>query len=175
MVMNDGKLELIDDLARAFGGNIRELLEKAYSAGFLAGSTQAKVELKSKLNSILSDSVVGFQAPNPPPVATEIVRQVRVKSDNRAPSGSVRPAITEIMTKAGRGVSTEEIFDLLHKSGRADIKRNTVRGTLNIMKAKNLSEKRGGLWFLVDTKNFSGGDIPMDEQEDMLEMSNGPH
>ena len=114
-------------LSRATQG-VRKLLEEAYAAG----RAKEREEMKRELTTFLSR---GSEA-------QPTVARPEVDSNGRAPSGTVKPAIKELIEKAPNGILAA---DIIEKTG---FKENSVRGTLSALKAEGFAQRRGELWFL---------------------------
>lgn len=82
-----------------------------------------------------------------PPLAEKVAA-------SRLPQGTVRPAVIDAL----RGMSGARPADIAEKTG---LKENSVRGTLNILKAEGVTDKRDNLWFLVEQiQSVSGTSSP---------------
>jgi hypothetical protein len=171
--MEKTRLEIIEELARLGSGNTQSLLGRAYDAGRLEGYEQGRLEIAAQMQSLLSKVPKYDQRVAKGSASGETPS--RAKVENRAAPGTVRPAIEKVMASERRGMKADEVLKLVHAAGRTDIKSNTVRGTLNMLRGKGITEKRNGLWFLVDTKRNSGETVSSGKQEDFLEMTPRPH
>lgn len=127
----------IDTILARATGDIRKLLEEAFEAGRVA----ARDEIQRGISAYLSlgtkpmPSLLGSCAESPTITATE-------QTAERAPMGTVKPAIKELIENADRGITASEIIE---KTG---FKENSVRGTLSALKTDGFAERRGELWFL---------------------------
>jgi hypothetical protein len=118
-------------LSRATQG-VRKLLEEAYEAG----RAQEREVMKRELTTFLSR---GNEA------QLTVTRGQAADSEDRAPSGTVKPAIKELIEKAP-GIRAS---DIIEKTGFKD---NSVRGTLATLRAEGFAERHGELWVLSQRK-----------------------
>ena len=77
----------------------------------------------------------------------------------RAPKGSVRPAITEVLkhVASGTGLTPNEILMGVHSLGHTLIKAETIRTTLHKMTAENLVRRSGARWTLAKIVGSGAG------------------
>jgi hypothetical protein len=109
--------------------DVRKLLEEAFEAG--------RADMRREMLALLSDnSRQTFYRPTVTLTGSDADLEV-----GRAPSGTVKPAIKELIEKAPNGILAS---DIIEKTG---FKENSVRGTLSALKAEGFAERRGELWF----------------------------
>jgi hypothetical protein len=134
-IMPDSPIENI--LSRATQ-DIHKLLEEAFEAGRMDG----KREIAALLSNVLpSQGAVSISPPNLPLLHASIAN-----NEGRAPSGTVKPAIKELIEKAPNGIRASDIIE------RTGFKDNSVRGTLAALRAEGFAERHGELWVLSKDK-----------------------
>jgi hypothetical protein len=112
--------------------SVRKLLEEAYEAG----RAKEREDMKRELTTFLSR---GNEA-------QPTVARPAVNSNGRATSGTVKPAIKELIEKAPNGIRASDIIE------RTGFKDNSVRGTLAALRAEGFAERHGELWVLSQRK-----------------------
>jgi hypothetical protein len=117
--------------------SVRKLLEEAYAAG----RAKEREDMKRELTTFLSR---GNEA-------QVTVARPAINSNGRAPSGTVKPAIKELIEKAPNGIRAS---DIIKTTGFKD---NSVRGTLAALRAEGFAERHGELWVLSQRKGSLGG------------------
>jgi hypothetical protein len=105
---------------------LRPLLEQAFEAGREAGREEAALDLRAKIDGVLS-------VPHSPGPA--------VAFSKRASSGSVKPTIAEMIKNAANGRTANEI------EAATNFKPNSIRGTLWALTNDGLIVKRGGRFY----------------------------
>ena len=76
------------------------------------------------------------------------------EAPQRAPKGTVRPAILAELNAPGiTAMSPDTILKRVHDAGHTMIKSETIRTTLHKMVAEGLVTRREGLFYLVRNKN----------------------
>jgi len=115
-------------LSRATQG-LHKLLEEVFEAG--------RSDMKRELTTFLSGGDTAQMTGTVSPATN---------SEGRAPSGTVKPAIKELIEKAPNGILAS---DIIEKTG---FKENSVRGTLSALKAEGFAERHGELWVLSQRK-----------------------
>jgi hypothetical protein len=114
---------------------LRPLLEQAFEAGRKAGREEATLDLRAKIDGVLSvPHTVPINPAAPKPT-------VVTPSSKRASSGSVKPTIAQMIEKATAGLTAGEI------GAATNFKPNSIRGTLWTLGNDKLIVKRHGRWF----------------------------
>jgi len=137
--MPDNPIEAV--LSRATQ-DVRKLLEEAFEAGRAEG----KREIAALLSNVLRpQEFVPIGTPLP------LLHAAIANSECRAPSGTVKPAIKELIEKAPNGIRASDIIE------RTGFKDNSVRGTLATLRSEGFAERHGELWVLSQRKGSLGG------------------
>jgi len=131
--MPDSRIELLVSQATQF---ICKLLEEAYEIG--------RFKEREELTIFLSR---GNEA-------QPIIAQSAVDRNGRAPSGTVKPAIKELIEKAPNGIRASDIIE------RTGFKDNSVRGTLSALRAEGFAERHGEVWVLKRKGSLGGTSEP---------------
>ena len=118
---------------------MRRLLRAAYEAGLEAGRKEGSAELRSKLAAIIETDIEPAKL-SLAPGQDEIDGPVDADAD-RAPHGSVKPAVLEYVQRNPHGLTANEI------SERTGIKYNSVRGSLWKLGKERAVYKHGENWF----------------------------
>jgi hypothetical protein len=116
---------------------LRPLLEQAFEAGRKAGREEAALDLRAKIDGVLS-------IPHAAPIRPAAPRPA-VASSKRASSGSVKPAIAEMIKNAANGLTANEI------AAATNFKPNSIRGTLWTLGNEGLIVKRSGRLLAICT------------------------
>lgn len=114
---------------------LRPLLEQAFEAGRVVGREEAALDLRAKIDGVLSIT------PKPMPLKRAPLKNPPAPSSKRAISGSVKPAIAEMIENAPNGLTAEEI------GTATSFKPNSIRGTLWTLGNEKMIVKRHGRWF----------------------------
>jgi hypothetical protein len=117
--------------------DLRKLLEEAFEAGRVDG----KREIAALLSNVLPPQQIVSAGPPLP-----LLQAAMANSEGRAPSGTVKPAIKELIEKAPNGIRASDIIE------RTGFKDNSVRGTLAALRAEGFAERHGELWVLSQKK-----------------------
>lgn len=122
-------------------------LLKAYNQGLEDGRRVAAEELSARVASVL------HLAPSRPTFLGSIESpQDQAQAGNRAPKGTVAPAVLDALEHAVRGKRPAEI------AAEKGIPENSARGMLNRLRQIGRVEKRGDLWFLAKHEEGPGVD-----------------
>lgn len=83
-------------------------------------------------------------------VTAAVAAKPKAPTDGRATRGSARPAVLEVLRvlAPGKGLRTNEFYERVHAL-YPTLKPNTVRGTLNKLRAENIVIKDKAGWRLA--------------------------
>ena len=166
-------MDRIDQLLSEIGPALRPLLDSVYQAGYADGRNAATAELRSKMSAILGDApaepieAYGNPTPSEPDADGE-----------RAPPGTVKPAILKLIQEHPEGLTRMEIVKL------TGFKINSIRGTLwqlhagdrSILTHKGKWYPRGSAQYVEDIggpEHLEPGDTDSEEKEPSNDMSDG--
>ncbi|WP_439572768.1 hypothetical protein [Phreatobacter sp.] len=159
----------LDAIANTTSTSLREAIKRAYELGRAEGLEAGKNEMRQQLAALigfphqgptlLGGSVSHYEPTTPVDVVEKPIGQ-------RLPQGSVRPAVIEAL----KGMTGARPADIAERTG---LKENSVRGTLNILRADGITDKRNNLWFLVEQLKDKPGGHPPKENEAPAEKSGG--
>jgi hypothetical protein len=117
--------------------DLRKLLEEAFEAGRADG----KREITDLLSNVLRpQEIVPIGTPMP------LLHAGIANGDGRARSGTVKPAIKELIEKSPNGIRASDIIE------RTGFKDNSVRGTLAALRAEGFAERHGEVWIMSQRK-----------------------
>jgi len=126
----------------AFEPILRAMISDAYEAGKVDATAAARTNITKAVEQAVS---AAFETPlGSPPVL--IATSPQASKGRRARRGSAKPVVLQVLTEHPRGISAKDAFAILseHNSGLAE---NTVRATLNKLRAEGKAYKNGDKWF----------------------------
>ena len=134
----------------------KQAILRCFEAGRALGRSEGEANLREELESILHRKVQSASVAKPEPVVEKTATPV----GPRAPKGSVRPAIQDVLRHVGvdSGLTPNEILMGVHSLGHTLIKPETIRTTLHKMYTENVVKRSGDRWMLV--KHEGPGDSP---------------
>lgn len=124
-------------------------IARAYELGREHGRAEAAKEVKDRLSSVLD--LVPDTAPKHAPSEPE----PKAAHGPRAPKGTVRPAIVDVLRPARAPMSPAQILSALHRAGHTLVKAETIRSTLHKMAADGSGvRKHGDGWIFVNPTGY---------------------
>jgi hypothetical protein len=129
-----------DDIVSDSAEVLRPLLQEAFNAGKMAGREEAALDIRTKIDDVLSGSATVQPRSAPPSNGTSPSPSAAIP-EKRAISGSVKPTIEGMIRAARNGLTVEDI------ATATGFKINSIRGTLWTLGHDNLAVKRDGRWF----------------------------
>lgn len=140
---------LVADIMRV----VERALEKSFEVGRAAGVVDGEASLRRQLVSVLNKNDIA--APQPSILGTsglgKPLTAPPATKGQRAPKGSVRPAILAALSIAGSVSSTpEELLGHVHQAGHTLIKAETIRSTLHKLAKDHAVRKDGNGWVLTN-------------------------
>jgi hypothetical protein len=134
-------------------GELESFILRAFETGRAVGRSEGEEALRSELAGVLNRK---------PQILIQQSTETEPRHSPagvRAPKGSVRPAITEVLKHVGldTGLSPNEILMGVHSLGHPLIKAETIRTTLHKMTAENLVRRSGDRWTLTKIAGSDAG------------------
>ncbi len=144
----EGLLPIVEEFKQA--------IMRCFEAGRALGRSEGESTLRQELEGILHRKTQQPVSVKPEPIAEKGAGPV----GKRAPKGSVRPAIQDVMRQVGAdtGLTTNEILMGVHSLGHTLIKSETIRTTLHKMLVDNQVVRSGDRWKLM--KYEGSGESP---------------
>ena len=135
---------------------LKQVLLRGFEVAREIGRSEGESNLRQELEGILHRKVQPPVMVKPEPIAEKGTSPV----SQRAPKGSVRPAIQEVLQHVGGngGLTPNEILMGVHSLGHTLIKPETIRTTLHKMYTENVVKRSGDRWMLI--KHEGPGESP---------------
>jgi len=126
----------IEEILSLATQDVRKLIEAAFEAG--------RADMRRELFALLTDN--NRQTELAPIGSLADFHETIDHGNGRAPSGTVKPAIKDLIKNSANGIRASDIIE------RTGFKDNSVRGTLAALRAEGFAERRGEFWYLSQRK-----------------------
>lgn len=128
-------MRTLNDIISESAEVLRPLLQEAFEAGKTVGRHEAAIDLRTKIDGVLSADAAGKLVHVSPKIPANGV------NPKRAVSGSVKPVIANLIKGAASGLTIDDI------AKATGFKVNSIRGTLWTLGKERAAVKRKGRWF----------------------------
>jgi hypothetical protein len=147
---NDALSPLVEEL--------KAILLRAFEKGLFVGRVEGEANLRRDLEGLLNRKAEQERPQISEPVTKKVPTPQPLITGQRAPKGSVRPAILTVLADANsHGMKPDAILRSVHDLGHALIKFETIRTTLHKLAAEGSVRRIGENDWVLKTEGSNAG------------------